>query len=121
MNVLEIAIYAIVIGGQPQPVGGESASLKCVESEQGAVNCTNGLSASAGERDEIRFSNGIRVSKARGINLSNGITAHVDGAGWLEFSNGFGVRQDTRYRYRLSNGGFCQLVERTMAVCEGGR
>ena len=116
MNVLEVAVYAMVIGGQPQPI-------KCVESDLGGVNCTNGLAAIAGERDEIRFSNGIKVSKAAGIALSNGITAHLDGAGWLEFSNGVGVRRDSPYRFRFSNGYVCSLVERSLAECvaPGGR
>jgi len=114
MNILEVAVYALVIGGPTQPV-------KCVESDLGAINCTNGLSASAGERDNIRFNNGVTVVKNGGISLSNGITTHVDGAGWLEFSNGIGVRRDSPYRFRFSNGFVCQLVERTMAQCQDNR
>ncbi len=110
MNVLEIAVYAMVIAGQPQAV-------KCVESDMGGVNCTNGLSASMGEREEIRFSNGVKVAKTSGITFSNGITTHLDGAGWLEFSNKVAVRRDSPYRYRFSNGVICALVERTMAEC----
>ena len=60
MNVLEVAVYAMVIGGQPQ-------AIKCVESDLGGVNCTNGLAAVAGEHDEIRFSNGVKVVKTSGI------------------------------------------------------
>ena len=110
MNVLEVAVYAMVIGGQPQ-------AIKCVQSDFGGVNCTNGLAATAGEREAIKFSNGITVNKGSGIALSNGITAHLDGAGWLEFSNGVGVRRDSPYRFRFSNGYVCSLVERTMAEC----
>ena len=110
MNVLEVAVYAMVIGGQPQ-------AIKCVESDLGGVNCTNGLAAVAGEHDEIRFSNGVKVVKTSGIALSNGVTAHLDGAGWLEFSSGVGVRRDSPYRFRFSNGYVCTLVERTMAEC----
>ena len=43
MNVLEVAIYAMVIGGANHPT-------KCVENDLGAVNCTNGLAATAGAR-----------------------------------------------------------------------
>ena len=110
MNVLEVAVYAMVIGGQSQ-------AMKCAESDLGGVNCTNGLAAVAGERDAIRFSNGITVNKTSGIALSNGVTAHLDGAGWLEFSSGIGVRRDSPYRFRFSNGFICTLVERTMAEC----
>ena len=112
MNVLEIAVYAMVIGGQPQ-------AMKCVQSDLGGVNCTNGLAATTDEHEVIRFSNGITVDKGSGIALSNGITAHLDGAGWLEFSNGVGVRRDSPYRFRFSNGYVCSLVERSMAECEG--
>lgn len=114
MNILEVAIYAMILGGPAAPV-------KCVESDTGAVNCTNGLSATAGKGDAIRFSNGVTVSKASGIALSNGITAHVDGAGWLEFSNGVAVRRDSPSRFRVSNGYVCQLVDRMMAQCQDNR
>ncbi|MEI6557484.1 MAG: hypothetical protein WCO00_03680 [Rhodospirillaceae bacterium] len=110
MNVLEVAVYAMVIGGQPQPI-------KCVESDLGGVNCTNGLAAVPGEHEEIRFSNGVRVVKKTGIVFSNGVTAHLDGAGWLEFSNGIGVRRDSPFRFRFSNGFSCTLIERSMAEC----
>jgi len=110
MNVLEVAVYAMVIGGQGQP-------FKCVESDLGTVNCTNGLSATIGEREAIRFSNGVTVSKNSGITLSNGVRAHLDGAGWLEFSNGIGVRRDSPFRFRTSTGFICVLTERTMAEC----
>jgi len=114
MNVLEVAVYAMVIGGQAQ-------AFKCVETDLGTINCTNGLSATAGEREAIRFSNGVTVNKNSGIVLSNGIRAHLDGAGWLEFSNGIGVRRDSPYRFRTSNGFVCVLVERTMAQCADSR
>lgn len=114
MNILEVAIYAMIIGGPGQPV-------KCVENDLGTVNCTNGLSATAGERAEIRFSNGVTVIKNGGIALSNGVKAHIDGAGWLEFSNGIAVRRDSPYRYRVSNGHVCLLVERTIAECQDNR
>ena len=117
MNVLEVAVYAMVIGGLPPAINGQPQATKCVESDFGGVNCTNGLAAVAGERDEIRFSNGVRVIKTSGIALSNGVTAHLDGAGWLEFSNGVGVRRDSPYRFRFSNGVVCALIERTMAEC----
>ena len=114
MNVLEVAVYAMVIGGQGQP-------FKCVETDLGVINCTNGLSATAGDRTVIRFSNGVTVNRDSGIVLSNGVHAHLDGAGWLEFSNGIGVRRDSPYRYRSSKGAVCVLVERTMAECSEGR
>ena len=114
MNVLEVAVYAIVIGGQTQ-------SFKCVENDLGMVNCTNGISATAGEREAIRFSNGVTVTKTSGITLSNGVRAHLDAAGWLEFSNGIGVRRDSPFRFRTSTGFVCVLIERTMAQCADGR
>ncbi|MEI8396977.1 MAG: hypothetical protein WCF85_19805 [Rhodospirillaceae bacterium] len=114
MNLLEVAVYAMVIGGANQPV-------KCTESDLGTVNCTNGLSATENEGESLRFSNGITVNKRRGISFSNGVTAHIDSAGWLEFSNGVSIRRDSPYRYRLNSGYICQLVERTMVQCQDGR
>ncbi|MEI6986052.1 MAG: hypothetical protein WCK65_07990 [Rhodospirillaceae bacterium] len=114
MNVLEVAVYAMVIGNPTQPI-------KCVESGLGTVNCTNGLAAKAIERDGIKFSNGVAIIKSPGLTLSNGIVAHLDSAGWLEFSNGISVHRDSQYRFRLNNGYTCLLVERTMAECQDGR
>ena len=112
MNVLEIAVYAMVIGGPPQ-------AIKCVESDLGGVNCTNGLAAVAGEHEAIRFSNGVKVNKNGGIAFSNGIIAHMDSAGWLQFSSGVSVRRDSPYRFRFNTGFVCTLVERAMAECQG--
>ena len=113
MNVLEVAIYAMVIGGQPQ-------AFKCVDSDVETVNCTNGLTASSGSGAQVRFSNGVTIDQATG-RFSNGITAHRDSSGWLEFSNGAAVHRDTPYRYRFGNGYVCQLAERGMAECRNGR
>ena len=110
MNLLEVTVYAMVIGGQPQ-------AFKCVDSDLGGINCTNGLSATAGERDSIHFSNRVDAIKTPSLSFSNGVTAHIDGAGWLEFSNGLAVRRDSPYRFRFSNGYVCTLVERMMAEC----
>jgi hypothetical protein len=115
MNVLEVAVYAMVIGGQPQ-------AIKCAESDLGTVNCTNGLTATEEEPEQgrsgglIRFSNGVTIDKVSGA-FSNGITAHRDGTGWLEFSNGIAVHRDSPYRYRIGNGYVCQLAERSIAEC----
>ena len=113
MNVLEIAIYAMVISGQPQ-------ALQCAESDLGNVNCTNGLSASEDQNGHIQFSNGVKIDKITGV-FSNGITAHRDSTGWLEFSNGLSVHRDTPYRYRIGNRLTCLLQERTTAVCQEGQ
>ncbi len=112
MDVLVVAIYAMVIGGPAQ-------AFKCVDNDMETINCTNGLEVSA-EKGLLHYSNGVTVNLGTG-SISNGVTAHRDGTGWLEFSNGFAVHRDSPYRYRFGNGYICQLAERGMAECKDGR
>lgn len=101
LNLLEVAIYAIVIAGQPQQL---PVSFRCVPDGIDGVNCTNGMAATPEGVHDIRFRNGVVVVKGdRGrLTFTNGITSHMDSAGWVKFSNGISARRDRLGGFRLA-------------------
>lgn len=111
LNVLEVAVYALVLmGADPQP-------FTCSQSPTG-VHCTLDVVAVPGERESINFSNGVRVTKhGRGLQFSNGISATMDSAGWVQFSNGVGVRRVAAEQFRFSNGMACMQRSPVEASC----
>jgi hypothetical protein len=114
LNVLEVAVYAMVM------LGGSQQTFIC-EANPTGVRCSHGLAAFPSENDSIMFSDGTRVSKdaRRQIQFSNGLTTYMDSAGWIQFSNGIGFRRDTRVasRIRFTSGAMCEQVGETMARC----
>lgn len=114
LNVLEVAVYAMVM------LGGAQQSFIC-ESNPTGVRCSHGVAAFPSEKDSIMFSDGTRVSKdaRRQVVFSNGLTNIMDSAGWVQFSNGVGFRRDTRIatRIRFTSGAMCEQVGENMARC----
>ncbi|CAK0757933.1 MliC domain-containing protein [Azospirillaceae bacterium] len=117
MNLLEIAVYALVVSGQNTP-------FACAPYDGKYVACTNGMVATTDRDNNIHFKNGVVITKdARGgITFSNGVTAHFDSTGWVKFSNGYVVRKDfkNRNQFNFSNGLQCELVKEDRAVCQTG-
>ncbi|CAK0762056.1 Membrane-bound lysozyme inhibitor of c-type lysozyme MliC [uncultured Gammaproteobacteria bacterium] len=116
MNVLEVAIYALVMTSTTMP-------FTCEQGNQDGVVCSNGISAAEDGEGHLRYSNGLTVLKDRqgGIAFSNGVTTHFDAAGWVKFSSGISVRRETLEKYRFSNGMVCRLMEPTRAWCVPGK
>ena len=116
LNVLEVAVYAMVM------LGGAQQNFVC-ESNPTGVRCSHGVAAFPSEEASIMFSDGTRVSKdARRLIFSNGLTNFMDSAGWVQFSNGVGFRRDTRVatRIRFTSGAMCEQVGENMARCNKG-
>lgn len=109
MNVIEVAIYAMVLtSSQPAP-------FDCVAVRPSGVNCTNGLAATAPTPNVIAFSNGVQVIKDNQgrVRLSNGMTTLYDSAAWVSFKDAAGntaisVRKTNTFRFRFSNGYTCE-------------
>lgn len=121
MNVLEVAIYAMVLtASQPRP-------YECVAVQPEGVNCTNGLAvASESPNGVMAFNTGVQVLKDNQgrVRLSNGITTHFDSSAWVAFKNPAGqttvsVRKTGPFRFKFSNGFLCEMIgqEQDMARC----
>ncbi|MDQ2102063.1 hypothetical protein [Azospirillum isscasi] len=121
MNVLEVAIYAMVLtASQPRP-------YECVAVQPDGVNCTNGLAvASEMPNGGMAFNTGVQVLKDNQgrVRLSNGITTHFDSSAWVAFKNPAGqttvsVRKTGPFRFKFSNGYLCEMIgqDQDMARC----
>lgn len=121
MNVLEVAIYAMVLtASQPRP-------YECVSVQPEGVNCTNGLAvASETPNGGVAFNTGVQVLKDNQgrVRLSNGITTHFDSSAWVAFKNPSGqtllsVRKTGPFRFKFSNGFHCEMIgqDQDMARC----
>lgn len=119
MNVLEVAIYALVLtSSQPRP-------FECVAVKPEGVNCTNGLSAKA-NGPNLHFNTGVEVmkdSKGR-VFLTNGLKTYFDSSAWVAFQDNSGstaisVRKTGPLRFKFSNGYSCEAMgnEQDMARC----
>lgn len=114
LNLLEVAVYALVLMASPEP-------FTCVADGVGGVNCTNGMAASPEKNGNIRFRSGVVVVKDRRNNtlsFSNGITSRMDSASWVQFSNGLSAQRDSRGGFRFNNGFLCRNSGPDMAKCE---
>lgn len=115
MNVLEVAIYAMVLtASQPRP-------FECVAVQPEGVNCTNGLAAMPESASIIRYNTGVDVIKdARGgVTLSNGIGTHFDASAWVAFKDTSGqtkvsARRTGPFRFKFSNGFVCEAMGKQM-------
>lgn len=105
MNVLEVAVFAMVaLGPHQQP-------FTC-EVSIGGVRCSHGIAAFRDGADDIIMSDGIKVAKSPKGELlfSNGIQAHMDSLGWVQFSNGTAVRREGTEKFRFSTGMVCRYT-----------
>lgn len=118
MNVLEIAIYAMVLTAQqPRP-------YECVAVQPEGVNCTNGLAAK-NDGPHLLFNTGVQVRKDRQgrVTLSNGMKTRFDSTAWVAFEEGEGnkpvvsVRKTGPMRFKFSNGYVCEAMGGDMARC----
>lgn len=122
MNVVEVAVYALVI------TSGSPRDFTCVAVQPDGVNCTNGLAAEEARPGILAFNNGIRVQKdaAGRVALSNGVTAFYDGSAWVTFKSRSGeavvsARRVEGARYKFSNAFVCEpMPEPGMARCRRG-
>lgn len=109
MNVLEVAIYAMVLTAQsPKP-------FDCYAVQPDGVNCTNGLAALPAGKNDLVFNNGVKVLKnAKGeVKLSNGVTTFFDSGAWVSFKTPDGsvvlsARRVAPMRFKFSNGLHCE-------------
>ncbi len=111
MNVIEVAVYALVLAGGADP-------FTCEKRPQG-VACTNGLGAVLNEHGNIEYSNGVQVVKLKDGSLAftNGVTTHRGAAGWIQFSSGVSVRRMSDGSFRFNNGMSCKAVDATKVDC----
>ena len=101
MTILEIAVYAALLGG--------AAPVSCHLDEAAVARCSNGLDGRQVSRSVVDFSNGVTVERRDGEFpvFSNGMKSWWGGAGWLQFSNGIGVRRINGSVFAFSNGLVC--------------
>ncbi|HZS83568.1 MAG TPA: hypothetical protein VFA50_11895 [Stellaceae bacterium] len=101
MTILEIAVYAALLGG--------ASPVTCHLDEAAVARCSNGLDAEQISRREIHFSNGVTVHREGDAfpAFSNGLKAWWGSSGWLQFSNGIGIRRLGPSEYAFSNGLVC--------------
>ncbi len=117
MNILEVAIYAMVLTAQqPRP-------FECVAVQPEGVNCTNGLAAKA-DGPHLLFSTGVQVRKDNQgrVSLSNGLKTRFDSTAWVAFGTGpedtlISVRKTGPLRFKFSNGYQCEAIGQDMARC----
>ncbi|SMH62379.1 hypothetical protein [Azospirillum agricola] len=117
MNVLEVAIYAMVLTAQqPRP-------FECVAVQPEGVNCTNGLAAQA-DGPHLLFNTGVQVQKDRQgrVTLSNGLKTRFDSTAWVAFGESpdktlISVRKTGPMRFKFSNGLQCEAIGADMARC----
>jgi hypothetical protein len=110
MNILEVAVYAMVLtAGQPN-------AYECVAVMPEGVNCTNGLAAK-NDGPNLLFSSGVQVRKDRQgrVTLSNGLKTHFDATAWVAFEDSEGktvvsVRKTGPLRFKFSNGYQCEAM-----------
>ena len=114
MTLIEVAIYALVLGG-PAPA-------LCRLGDNAVVTCSNGLAATIMSDSEARFSNGVIVRRPDGRPpaFSNGVTSGLFG-GWLRFSNGVAVRRTALSRYEFEDGLSCRAELPELVDCSRGR
>lgn len=105
MNVLEVAVFAMVVLGPHQQPFACAVSI-------GGVRCSHGIAAFRDGADDILMSDGVKVAKSPKGELlfSNGIQAHMDSLGWVQFSNGVAVRREGTERFRFSTGMVCRYT-----------
>jgi hypothetical protein len=112
MNVLEVAVFAmVVLGPNQQP-------FNC-EVSVGGVRCSHGIAAFREGVSDIVMSDGIKVVKSpKGeLQFSNGVVAKMDALGWVQFSNGVAVRRETSEKFRFSTGMVCRFTAMGRAGC----
>jgi hypothetical protein len=112
MNVLEVAVFAMVtLGPNQQP-------FTC-EVSIGGVRCSHGIAAFREGEHDILMSDGVKVAKSPKGELlfSNGIQAHMDAAGWVQFSNGAAVRREGTEQFRFSTGMVCRYTAIGKVAC----
>jgi len=112
MNVLEVAVFAMVaLGPNQQP-------FNC-EVSIGGVRCSHGIAAFRDGDNDILMSDGLKVVKSpKGtLTFSNGVVAKFDKVGWVQFSNGVAVLREGAERYRFNTGMVCRFTAIGRAAC----
>jgi hypothetical protein len=112
MNVLEVAVFAMVVLGPNQ------RPFNC-EVSVGGVRCSHGIAAFREGVNDIVMSDGVKVVKSQKgeLQFSNGVIAKMDEAGWVQFSNGVAVRRETSEQFRFSTGMVCRFTAMGRAGC----
>jgi hypothetical protein len=112
MNVLEVAVFAMVALGPNQ------TPFDCEVSVAG-VRCSHGVVAFKDGANDILMSDGLKVVKSPkgALSFSNGIVARMDGVGWVQFSNGVAVRRENSERFRFNTGMVCQFTAMGRVGC----
>jgi hypothetical protein len=112
MNVLEVAVFAMVVLGPNQ------RPFNCEVSVAG-VRCSHGIAAFREGVNDIVMSDGVKVVKSQKgeLQFSNGVIAKMDSAGWVQFSNGVAVRRETSEQFRFSTGMVCRFTAMGRAGC----
>jgi hypothetical protein len=111
MSVIEVAIYALVLG--------HAAPALCSLGNGNVVTCSNGLVATVVAGDEARFNDGVSVRR-RGNEppvFSNGITSRLTRAGLLRFSNGIAVKRISVGRFDFDSGISCRAELPSLVDC----
>jgi hypothetical protein len=110
MTVIEIAVYAAILGGASPAV--------CHLEETGFTRCSNGYVAEALSTGTVRFGNGVMVRhEGNELIFSNGLRSWFDSAGFLRFSNGVAVRRVMDGSYAFSNGLVCRSTLPQLVNC----
>jgi hypothetical protein len=112
MNVLEVAVFAMVVLGPNQ------RPFNC-EVSVGGVRCSHGIAAFREGVNDIVMSDGVKVAKSQKgeLQFSNGVIAKMDAAGWVQFSNGVAVRRENSEEFRFSTGMVCRFTAMGRAGC----
>jgi hypothetical protein len=110
MTLIEIAVYAAVLGG--------SSPFACHLGDGGVARCSNGMFAKARSAIEVRFGTGVVVRRdGNDLTFSNGIRTSIGDDGTLQFSNGVRVRLTPEGGYAFSNGLVCRSELPTLVNC----
>jgi hypothetical protein len=118
--ILDILIFALVLGGAPAP-------MSCEIAKDSSIRCSNGATATWEERAGYTSVNGIPVTRKPDGHLifGNGITSSRNAFGWTQFTNGVAIRRDylggRPDAYYVNPSLLCQEVTPSKAECKAVR
>lgn len=114
--ILDILIYALVLGGTPGP-------LACEVAPDQRIRCSNGSTATWDPRTDYVSVNGVPVTRRADGHFifGNGITSARSALGWTQFTNGIMIRRDhlggNPDAYLVNPALLCREVTATKAEC----
>ena len=113
--VLDILMYALVLGGAPVPA-------QCEAKSETQVACTTGATATWDPRTDVVVVNGTPIYRQGGrTKFGNGLSGGKNAFGWTVYTNGVMVRRDALGgnpdAYLINSDLICESLNDRKAAC----